>query len=611
MRDAWGIESRFQDAQGRDQRVGSRTVEFLRQAMGDPPGDTPSLPLVVRRGTPTAIEDCEIILEGGGVIAAAGELPPDLPLGYHTMTPRAGSGERRLIISPGRCHLPAGWRAWGWTAQLYAARSERSWGIGDFADLRRLAGWSAGRLGAGFVLVNPLHTSAPVLPQQASPYFPSSRRFRNPIYLNVEEVPGAELVREHIELLSSRGRQLNRTRLIDRDEVWRLKMEALQAIWDRTSGGGEFDGWLAGQGRALDEFATWSALAEKFGSRWPNWPEAYRRPGGPAVARFRNEQLHRVKFHAWLQWLAGRQLDAAATGLAIIQDLAIGVDPYGADAWAWQDLFASGVSIGAPPDAFNSQGQNWSLPPFIPWKLAEAGYQPFIDTIRASFAPGGGLRLDHVMGLFRLWWIPEDAGPDEGAYVRYPDEELLNIVALESHRAGAVVVGEDLGTVEKGVREVLAERNMLSYRLLWFEEDPPSEWPGLALGAITTHDLPTVAGLWTGADLEEQSRLELRPSDGGTEAIRKRLAEQGKLDGDATPEQAVEGAYRLLAESPSVLLAATLDDALGVPERPNIPGTDGTRANWSMALPLLLEEIEEAPLAQEVAGILRAATGPG
>lgn len=609
MRDAWGIEDRYEDAQGREHRVSQKTIESLRQVMGDPPRDTPSLPLVVRRGTTAAIEDSEIILEDGAVVHVERELPQDLPLGYHTIRPKDGSAERRLILSPGRCHLPAGWRAWGWAAQLYAARSERSWGIGDFADLRRLARWSAGQLGAGFVLVNPLHASAPVLPQQASPYFPSSRRFRNPIYLSIDEVSGAELAREKIEPIGSQGRELNRTRHIDRNEVWRLKMEALQAIWDQSSGGAEFDGWHEEQGQALDKFATWSALAEEFGSHWPDWPEEYRHPADPAVARFRDDHDQRVRFHAWLQWLAGRQLGDAATDLAIIQDLAVGVDPNGADSWAWQDLFATGVSVGAPPDEFNSQGQNWSLPPFIPWKLKEAGYQPFIDTIRASIASGGGLRLDHVMGLFRLWWIPQDAGADEGAYVRYPYEDLLNIVALESNRAGAVVVGEDLGTVEKGVREVLAERNVLSYRLLWFEENPPDKWPKLALGAITTHDLPTVAGLWTGSDLKEQRDLGMKPSEESTEAIRQRLAEQGELEEDAPAEAAVQAAYRLLAKAPSVLLAATLDDALTVSERPNMPGTDGNRPNWSIALPLPLEDFESAALPRQVAEILKEATG--
>jgi 4-alpha-glucanotransferase len=605
MRDAWGIEHRYEDAQGREHRVSRKTIESLRQVMGDPPRDGPSFPLVVRRGARTAIEDSEIILEDGSVVAVDGILPPDLPLGYHIVRPKDGSRERRLILSPGRCHLPAGWRAWGWAGQLYAARSERSWGIGDFADLRRLARWSARRLGAGFVLVNPLHASAPVLPQHASPYFPSSRRFRNPIYLNVDEVPGADLVKEQIAIIGKKGRELNGSRLINRDEVWLLKMQALQAIRDKTGEGGDFDRWLEDQGQALDEFATWNALAEQLGSHWPSWPEEYRHPGNPAVARFRQEQAVRVRFYAWLQWLAGQQLTNAATDVAIIQDLAIGVDPNGADAWAWQDLFAAGVSIGAPPDEFNSQGQNWSLPPFIPWKLREAGYQPFIDTIRASLASGGGLRLDHVMGLFRLWWIPRDARADEGAYVRYSHEDLLNIVALESQRAGAVVVGEDLGTVEKGVRETLAERNVLSYRLLWFEEDPPSKWPELALGATTTHDLPTVAGLWTGTDLEEQRELGLEPSEASTEAIRQRLADQGGLKEDASAEEAVQAAYRLLAKAPSVLLAATLDDAQAVPERPNMPGTDGKRPNWSIALPLPLESFERAAFPQKVAGILR------
>jgi 4-alpha-glucanotransferase len=287
----------------------------------------------------------------------------------------------------------------------------------------------------------------------------------------------------------------------------------------------------------------------------------------------------------------------------VIQDLPIGVDPNGADAWSWQDLLADGVTVGAPPDEFNTSGQDWGLPPFVPGRVRRDGYRPFIETIRSSLTTGG-LRIDHVMGLFRLWWIPSGAEPSDGAYVRYRADELLAIVALESHRAGALVVGEDLGTVEAGVREALCDHNVLSYRLLWFEDDLPSAWPRSAMAAITTHDLPTVAGLWDGSDLEEQRRCGLRPNEAGTAAIRQRLKAAGGLAEDASSTDAVIAAHRLLARAPSILLSATLEDAVVEPQRTNIPGADGKRPNWSLSLPVPLEEIRHRAVPVEIAHAL-------
>jgi 4-alpha-glucanotransferase len=262
--------------------------------------------------------------------------------------------------------------------------------------------------------------------------------------------------------------------------------------------------------------------------------------------------------------------------------------------------------VGAPPDAFNTRGQNWGLPPLNPWRLRAAGYQPFIETIRAGLRHAGGLRLDHVMGLFRLFWIPEGADPARGAYVRYPAGDLLDILALESVRSGAVVVGEDLGTVEPEVRDELAARGLLSYRLLWFEDTEPAAWPRQALAAVTTHDLPTVAGLWTGADLERLRALGLGPNEQGTIAIRERLRRWAGLAAGASAAEAVTAAHRLLATAPSMLLAATLEDALGVVERPNVPGTTpGHHANWSLALPRTLEELEADALTRHIATLLR------
>ncbi|MFK4041033.1 4-alpha-glucanotransferase [Nonomuraea wenchangensis] len=605
MTDAWGIDHEYEDAAGRHRRVPPETVAALRAVIGVPPDVTggPGEPetLVMRRGDRVGAAD--LVLEDGAELRVDGALPPDLPYGYHTLRRPGEDTAHRLIVSPGRCRLPAR-RAWGWAVQLYAARSRTSWGVGDLADLRRLASWAAG-CGAGFLLVNPLHAAAPVVPVQPSPYYPASRRFHSPLYLRIEDVPGATAVLD--EETVARGRALNDRPELDRDAAWRLKLAALEGIYAAAPPGGDFERWRAARGRALEEFATWCALAERHGPSRRAWPAEYQRPDGPAVARFARDHADRVRFHAWLQWLTGRQLAAAAAELPVMQDLPVGVDPDGADAWSWQDLLAEGVSVGAPGDEFNAAGQDWGLPPFVPWKLRRAGYAPFAESVRAAIAASGGLRIDHVMGLFRLWWIPSGESAGRGAYVRYPAGDLLDIVALESHRAGAPVIGEDLGTVEPGVRETLAGRDLLSYRLLWFERDDPAAWPERAMAAVTTHDLPTVAGLWDGGDRADQRRLGLEPNEEGSRALRDALAAHGGLEPDADAAQAVLAAYRLLAEAPSLLLTATLDDALAARGRPNIPGADGLRPNWRLPLPVPLEELERLPLPRELGDLLSAA----
>jgi 4-alpha-glucanotransferase len=288
-----------------------------------------------------------------------------------------------------------------------------------------------------------------------------------------------------------------------------------------------------------------------------------------------------------------------------MQDLAIGVDPGGADSWIWQDVLAPGISVGAPPDEYNTQGQDWGLPPFDPWKLRDVAYEPFIETVRAGFRHAGGLRFDHVMGLFRLFWIPEGSSAKHGTYVRYPSDALLDILALESVRAGAYVVGEDLGTVEPSTRETLRDRNVLSYRLVWFEGEPPRSFPTQSLAAVTTHDLPTVAGLWSGADLEAQRERGMKPNEASTAELRDRIQRWTGLPSDAPVTDVTRRVHELLAEAPSMLVTATLDDALDVEERPNYPGTmDET--NWSVALPVPLEEIESDPRAAAIARTLSA-----
>lgn len=604
----WGIASEYVDIFGDRREAPRATCEALLATMGvDPAAPRPVDEVHVLVTHPgqslTLAAPAELRLEDGTTLRIDGRIPPDLPLGYHDLQPLDGRAAQRLIKSPAHCYLDPGLRIWGWAVQLYALRSSQSWGIGDLADLRRLGQWAA-ELGAGAILVNPLSAVSPVVPQEASPYYPSSRRFRNPLYLSLEDVPGAAEVGSELAELAAPARELNKLRRIDRDRVFRAKMSALELLWRRQPADKDFRAYCRAQGDSLRGFATFCLLAEQHGGDWRVWPQAYRRPDAPAVTRSAQECADRVAFHQWLQWLLDQQLAAAARELPLVQDLPIGVDPGGADAWQWQDVLAANVTIGAPPDHFNLEGQDWGLPPFDPHRLRAVGYQPLIDTVRAAFRHAGGLRIDHVMGLFRLYWMPGGQGPKWGTYVRYPAEELLAIVALESHRARAWVAGEDLGTVEAKVRRRLAAHRMLSYRLLWFEETLPRDYPELTMAALTTHDLPTVAGLWTGADFAAQDRLGLRPDPEGYRRIRQRLIEVAGLSEEASATQAVGQAYTALAQTPARVVVANLDDALAVAERPNMPGTVHQWPNWSLALPQSLETLQAAALPREIAAAL-------
>ncbi|WP_447980058.1 4-alpha-glucanotransferase [Candidatus Nitrospira bockiana] len=608
MTDRWGIDDRFEDAHGAVKQVPASVRRTIRRAIGTPPPPARSLfdrPVVVlRQGDRLAVPAAaDLALEDGSAMRVSGRLPGDLPIGYHDLTSTDGRTVR-IIVSPARCFLPPDLRIWGWSAQVYATRSESSWGLGDLGDLARLARW-ASRAGAGLVMINPLQAVLPATPQEASPYSPSSRRYLNPLYLRIEDVPGPSTLGPDLRRWGETGRALNAERRLDRDRVFRLKQEALEALWTRFHGDDHFDRYRTAQGDALRRFAAFCVLAEHLGADWRRWPAEYRRPDSPAVQAFARDHADRVEFHEWLQWLADGQLQDAAAPVRIMHDLPVGFSPAGADAWEWQDCLAMEMSVGAPPDLFSVDGQDWGLPPFVPHKLQSARYEPFIHTIRAILRHGGGLRIDHVMGLFRLWWIPAGHPPGEGAYVRYPAKDLLAIVALESQRARAIVVGEDLGTVEEGVREELSAHDILSYRLLWFEETPPSQYPVKALAAVSTHDLPTIAGVWTGADVETQRRLGLKVDESNQEKLKAVLAETTRLPPGAQAEQVIAKTYEGLAQAPSAVVMASLEDACAVTTRPNMPGAAGSYPNWSLALPLTLEQIESAPLPQAIARVLQ------
>jgi len=608
--DRFGIDDDYHDARGVRRETSHATRAALRAAMGvtpdeaAPPAEAEHAVRVWRPGDDTKLDGpADLVLEDGTARALDGALPAELPFGYHRLHPRGG-GETLLVVSPGRCFLPDDFRAWGFAAQLYAARSRASWGIGDLADLARIGRWTRS-LGGGAVMVNPLTAPTPVPPIEPSPYYPSSRRYRNLLFLRIEEIPGWDRLPPELRTrLTNAGTALNRDRQIDRDAIFRLKHAALQTLFAGFEGEAGFDWFWAGEGQALTDFATYAALAEHHGKDWRTWPAGYRRHDAGDVAAFRGEAETRIRFHAWTQWLIDGQLARASKEIAVVHDLPIGLDVAGADAWCWQDMLARDVSVGAPADEFNANGQDWGLTPFIPWRLRAAHYRPFIETIRAMLRHAGGLRIDHVMGLFRLFWIPRELGAKGGAYVRSRADELLAIVALESLRAKAFIIGEDLGTVEAGVREKLAEQHMLSYRLLYFEPGLPADYPELALSSVTTHDLPTIAGLWTGSDLAALRTIGLDPNEEGTEALCTKLRKLADLDKDATVDAAIEAVHRALARARSRVLLATLDDAIAVPERPNVPGTVREWPNWSLALPQTLEEIETMDLPKRVARAL-------
>ncbi len=606
-----------------------------------------------------AVHVAPVDVDGESMTVRTLALPAGLPLGRHQIVVRLGEREHAavLIVAPDRLDIaPELGRVWGWMVQLYAVRSRRSWGIGDLGDLAELARWSGQEHGAGLLVVNPLHATAPVAPVQASPYYPASRRFVNPVYLRIEHVPeyraAAETVRRTVDALGAPVQALDDSDRIDRDVVWAAKLAALEALWAgaprRTE---ELASFRDREGGGLEDFATWCTLTELHGPNTHEWPDELRHPSAPGVARLRSELSDRVEFYAWLQMLCDEQLAAAqdaarAAGmpLGMIHDLAVGTDPAGADAWALQDLLALGTRIGAPPDAFNQLGQDWGLPPWRPDRLADSGYEAFAQLLRSQLRHAGALRIDHILGLFRLWWIPAGASAADGTYVRYDVEALLGVTLLEAHRAGAVIVGEDLGTVEPRVRDVLAERGVLGSSVLWFEraEDPHTredrglaplaDWRELAMASVTTHDLPTAAGWLRGEHVRVRAELgqldrpaveEQKQADDERAELLALLRAEGLLDDGPEPDEEtlVVALHRALARTPSRLVAATLWDAVGDLRQPNLPGTVDEYPNWRLPIathdpggdpvPLLLEDIEGDARVHRLAGVIAAAVRDG
>lgn len=548
-------------------------------------------------------------------------LPDDLPLGYHRLHLQSGesTSESVLVVTPRFLGFPARMgdrRVWGYAAQLYSVWGEESWGIGDLADLRDLAIWSATQQFASYVLINPLHASEPVPPMEPSPYLPASRRYVNPIYIRIEAIHEFARLsdgdRARIRRIKEDlRRKLSGSRLLQRDPILAAKLEALHIVHRAGLPAGSQmakDDFVRREGRGLWQFATWCVLAKHYGPKWREWPEEFQRPSARTVAGFAAEHADEVDFYIWLQWIADMQLRRAQTSatdagmhVGIMNDLAVGVSKDSAEAWSLPDVFATGVSVGAPADDFNQYGQDWAQMPWRPDRLDDLAYAPFRTMVAGILRHSGGIRVDHVMGLFRLWWVPEGKTPAEGTYVRFNHEAMVGILVLEAYRAQALVVGEDLGTVEPWVRDYLRDRGILGTSILWFEGDEngpidPSAWREYCMASITTHDLPPTAGYLQLDHVKLRHELgllsepldeELAEGEREIESWLEKLRELDLLGADDSIddcERVVLALHRYLTLTSSRVLCATLPDAVGDRRTQNQPGTSNEYPNWRVPL---------------------------
>lgn len=551
-----------------------------------------------------------------------------VPLGWHRLVATAGERTETcvLAVTPDRLALPDG-RSWGWMVQLYSLRSAASWAMGDYRDLREQVERSTAD-GAGLVLLNPLHAEVPVAPLNPSPYSPSSRRFRAAVYLHVEDVPEYAAAPADVRAAVDALRPVADPERIPRDPVWEAKLASLELLWPlrRTE---DLAAWRTAQGPSLTEYAVFCALAEVHAIPWQDWPSELQRPGTPAVEQAARDLADRVDFWCWVQLLVDEQVAGLGSQMAVgvVHDLAVGVDAGGADAWALQDALALGTTVGAPPDLFNQQGQDWGLPPWRPDRLAAAGYLPLRDVVRGTLRHAGGLRIDHVMGLFRLWWVPAGRSAAEGTFVSYDSDAMLGVVALEAHRAGAVVVGEDLGTVEDRVRESLDAMGVLGSAVLWFETEDdvqlePAQWRETTLATVTTHDLPTAAGFLAEEHVrvrDELGQLGVPVEEEAARARSERAALLTMLETTgllaSVGGDPVLAMHAALAAAPSRLVLAAYGDAVGDLRQPNLPGTVDQYPNWRLPVadgtgrPLGLEELLDHPGVRRLTGLLAEGVG--
>lgn len=580
-------------------------------------------------------------------------LPADLPEGYHTLEVTVGSEtETATVISaPEKIELLDDMKngsLWGWMSQLYSIRSKGSWGVGDFEDLKTMLVEAKKKTGSDFMLINPMHAAEPVPPLTPSPYLPISRRFINFSYIRPESMPEyltlshedraeVDALHEQVELLNDDAR------LIDRDAMWRVKKHALWVIYKagRTKARqDEFDRYLAECGDEIESYATWCLCYDKWGAPSDdadNWVRKYNRDS-EEVAQLREKFPDTLEFYRWLEWVATDQLHAAQQAarkagmkIGIVADMAVGVHPAGSDVWWNPERFAKGATVGAPPDMFNQQGQDWSQPPLNPIALEQTGFRVYRDMVHDMFANAGAVRIDHILGLFRLWWIPEGKPATDGTYVHYDSDVMLGILALEASRAGGVVVGEDLGVVPAYVSKSLSEHGILGCAVEWFEQmdgvfRTPKDWRPYALASVNTHDMPPAAGYLEYGHVKLREQLGLlsgpveefqKSATAEHNAMLNMLVEEGYLDKAALDDEAaneneiIDALYRGLKGSPCKLMAASIVDAVGEKRTQNQPGTNNEYPNWRIPLAdgegnvVPLEKLFDEPRLQEITAIMR------
>ena len=547
-------------------------------------------------------------------------LPTHVTPGYHTLFLDSDdqSWETEFIVTPEWVGAPAlgSGSVWGFMAQLYSVYGESSWGIGDFTDLTDLAVWAKTRHGADFVLINPTHADVPAAPLVPSPYFPSTRRFLHPLYIRPEAIDEYATAPANLRLQVGHYRSqavaaAGASEAVERDTVWTAKKAALRLLYRQARRPGremDFEAFRARHGSALRDFATWCALADVHGPDWTAWPKALRDPGSPAVAEYRAKHASDVDYYAWLQWVADAQArsaqataTAAGAKIGIMADLAVGVNRSGEETWETPGVFAQGVTVGAPPDAYNQAGQDWLQPPWRPDQLRAQAYAPWRALVASVLGRCGAIRVDHIIGLFRLWWIPAGMDAGQGVYVRYDATAMVGILALEAARAGAIVIGEDLGTVEPSARVALAKRGILGTSVVWFEMDEttslprdPADWRTWCLGSVTTHDLPPTLGYLAHDHIALRHHLglltesledEITRDAGEQTAVLNTLAARGLIaPGDTDSRAIMLGLHRLLYQTPAKLKCVALTDAVGERRTQNQPGTIDEYPNWRVPL---------------------------
>ncbi|KAA0968943.1 4-alpha-glucanotransferase [Aureimonas fodinaquatilis] len=567
-------------------------------------------------------------------------------MGVNGDAPEWGESSRLRQVPEVSCIAPEAKRYWGISCQIYALRSARSIGVGDFEDLARLAEIAA-HAGAGFLGVSPLHALFFANPGHYSPYSPSTRRFLNPMYIAIDQLPGWEEALRKLRADDPAALDDLDSELIDYTRTGRAKLQVLQTIFDQTNPQGPaYDAFYDAGGDALADFALFEAIsaysvAAGGSAGWHGWPEPLQHSRSAVVATFAQDHANAVQFHCWLQFVADAQLKAAqqralAAGMPIglYLDIAVGVSPDGAETWADPEVTVPTARVGSPPDMFNTLGQDWGLAPLSPEALAARQFQPLEQMCNALMRHAGAVRIDHVMGLSRLWWVAEGYFAADGGYVRYPLGDMVDAVARASQTHGCMVIGEDLGTVPDGFREVMADVNILSYRVLYFEKRmwegffPPDHYPTASLACISTHDLATLAGWWQGRDVElrfdtgrqdeEATKRDWAERDNDRRALLHALRVEGLLpealhaplnDGSGLPEQLPPdlaiAVHRFMARTASCLVAVQLDDLVLEQRQANLPGTTDAYPNWRIRNRVPVDELERNPEFTAIAAAMR------